>query len=163
MTQVNPNIVKDKWTPEEDRYAPQPRVPALSKSCAWFRQQQPASPFPDFLVRSAFNPNSKLTQLVLELGIGKWATVARHLPGRTDQQCMVSSHATASVRLHAHRADGASALKPAMLTGIRILTMQGRWRRHLDPNIRKVSLRWALQLHMAFLACLHYTPSPSLR
>ncbi|GIL46864.1 hypothetical protein Vafri_3480 [Volvox africanus] len=59
---VNPNIIKDKWTLEED---------------------------------------SILTKLVQEIGVGKWATVARHLPGRTDQQCM------------------------------------GRWRRHLDPNIRK--------------------------
>ncbi|GFR43887.1 hypothetical protein Agub_g5016 [Astrephomene gubernaculifera] len=59
---VNPNIVRDKWTPEED---------------------------------------SILVKLVSELGVGKWASVARHLPGRTDQQCM------------------------------------GRWRRHLDPNIRK--------------------------
>ncbi|KAG2498994.1 hypothetical protein HYH03_003180 [Edaphochlamys debaryana] len=46
---VNPNIVRDKWTAEED---------------------------------------SVLVKLVGELGVGKWATVARHLPGRTDQQCM---------------------------------------------------------------------------
>ncbi|EFJ51096.1 transcription factor Myb5, partial [Volvox carteri f. nagariensis] len=59
---VNPNITREKWTPEED---------------------------------------SRLTRFVQEIGVGKWATVARHLPGRTDQQCM------------------------------------GRWRRHLDPNIRK--------------------------
>ncbi|GIL70791.1 hypothetical protein Vretifemale_1352, partial [Volvox reticuliferus] len=45
--------------------------------------------------------DSILTKLVQQIGVGKWATVARHLPGRTDQQCM------------------------------------GRWRRHLDPNIRK--------------------------
>ncbi|PNH06274.1 Myb-like protein A, partial [Tetrabaena socialis] len=59
---VNPNICREKWTPEED---------------------------------------SLLIKLVGELGAGKWASLARHLPGRTDQQCM------------------------------------GRWRRHLDPSIRK--------------------------
>ena len=45
---VNPNIKKDKWTPEED---------------------------------------ALLTQLVAEHG-NRWAEIARHMDGRTDQQCM---------------------------------------------------------------------------
>jgi hypothetical protein len=52
-------------------------------------------------------------ELVKTFGIGKWAEIARHMQGRTDQQCM------------------------------------GRWRRHLDPNIRRVRhgarARWAAQ------------------
>jgi len=44
----------------------------------------------------------QLISLVAELGVGRWAEIARQIDGRTDQQCM------------------------------------GRWRRHLDPNIRRV-------------------------
>jgi myb proto-oncogene protein len=46
--------------------------------------------------------DSHLVDLVKTFGIGKWAEIARHMVGRTDQQCM------------------------------------GRWRRHLDPSIRRV-------------------------
>lgn len=60
--QLNPDIVRDKWSNEED---------------------------------------SLLVQLVGELG-HHWASIARCVEGRTDQQCM------------------------------------GRWRRHLDPTIKKV-------------------------
>ncbi len=62
--QVNPNIRRDKWSPEEDE---------------------------------------QLIALVNEFGVGRWAEIARQCDGRTDQQCM------------------------------------GRWRRHLDPNICRVS------------------------
>ncbi len=53
--------------------------------------------------------DAQLMDLVKTFGIGKWAEIARHMVGRTDQQCM------------------------------------GRWRRHLDPSIRRVSfdLGWA--------------------
>jgi hypothetical protein len=49
--------------------------------------------------------DARLVDLVRTFGIGKWAEIARHMVGRTDQQCM------------------------------------GRWRRHLDPNIRRVRER----------------------
>lgn len=67
LLQVNPNIRRDKWTPEED---------------------------------------AKLIELVKTFGVGRWAEIARNCDGRTDQQCM------------------------------------GRWRRHLDPSIRRVSEWW---------------------
>ena len=44
-----------------------------------------------------------LLSLVRTYGVGKWAEIARHCQGRTDQQCM------------------------------------GRWRRHLDPSIKRES------------------------
>jgi hypothetical protein len=53
--------------------------------------------------------DSQLVDLVKTFGIGKWAEIARHMVGRTDQQCM------------------------------------GRWRRHLDPSIRRVSAAAARQ------------------
>lgn len=62
MPQVNPNILREKWSAAED---------------------------------------ATLVQLVGQLG-HRWAEIARHLPGRTDQQCL------------------------------------GRWRRHLDPSVRRV-------------------------
>ncbi|KIY94715.1 tryptophanyl-tRNA synthetase [Monoraphidium neglectum] len=49
--------------------------------------------------------DSHLMDLVKTFGIGKWAEIARHMQGRTDQQCM------------------------------------GRWRRHLDPAIRRSTSR----------------------
>lgn len=49
--------------------------------------------------------DNHLMDLVKTFGIGKWAEIARHMQGRTDQQCM------------------------------------GRWRRHLDPAIKRDS--WA--------------------
>jgi hypothetical protein len=52
--------------------------------------------------------DTQLMDLVKTFGIGKWAEIARHMVGRTDQQCM------------------------------------GRWRRHLDPSIRRVSSVGAL-------------------
>mmetsp|Transcript_6633 Transcript_6633/g.24617 ORF Transcript_6633/g.24617 Transcript_6633/m.24617 type:complete len:437 (+) Transcript_6633:145-1455(+) len=60
---VNPDIKKEKWTPDEDR---------------------------------------RLGELYDQFG-PKWADIARHMDGRTDQQCM------------------------------------GRWRRHLDPTVKKES------------------------
>lgn len=65
--QVNPDIKRDKWEPEED---------------------------------------ALLLELVKAYGVGRWAEIARQIDGRTDQQCM------------------------------------GRWRRHLDPSIRRVGGRW---------------------
>lgn len=67
--------------------------------------------------RHRVNPNIKrdkwdehedelLTRLVQEHG-NHWATIARHVPGRTDQQCM------------------------------------GRWKRHLDPSIKRD--KWSVQ------------------
>jgi hypothetical protein len=62
LLQVNPNIVRDKWTPDED---------------------------------------AALLALVTKHGY-HWAEIARQIPGRTDQQCL------------------------------------GRWRRHVDPSVRRV-------------------------
>lgn len=55
--------------------------------------------------------DAQLIDLVKTFGIGRWAEIARHCDGRTDQQCM------------------------------------GRWRRHLDPSIRRVRVPACLSFH----------------
>ena len=94
---VNPNIRKDKWTDAEDATVSSlPRATSdrpvtlavqVSKNRARTRLAPRLGPFFTLAAHPLPSLSTAAQELVKIHGL-RWADISRHMPGRTDQQCM---------------------------------------------------------------------------